>query len=382
MSTAVVPRAAALAAFLALGATARGGETTADWVRWSRERAESLERDGRAEDAIEEWAAMAQIDPRNPEPIVRAAVLAVETPEFRGHELVPGTPMFRHAERFVRLGVARGAFVQPGLAYVVGRLRFAEGRWADSWRAFSDAKQLGFDPVRARHWHYRAAVNRAAAFIDAGRPQEAMDELTALRAAQPGHPDEPYLLVDLASAKFRMMEPEVAKTILDEVIARTPGNADAHYLRAYILLEQGQLEEAVTRFRETLTHATASYSDRVHRNGLLRLSEALLKLDRLDEAEKTIQQVLDLENDDPDALFTLGRVRHARRDLDGAVKLYRRVARLTPDSLTRLVALKQVLHQLGETEEADEVGRRITEIQKRLAEEQADPNAPPQTMGK
>lgn len=368
----------ALAMVLLAAAPAAAQETTRDWELWSRRRAADLERDGRYEDAIEEWTVVARLRPASFEPYSRAAVLAVEMPVLRQQQLESHSPAAQLAEKLIQQGVARGGQGDPGLAYAAGRLQLAAGKWGAAWRLLSDAKQWGFDPVRARFWQYRAAVNRGAMLVEAGRAQEAVEELEFLRRTQPQHPDERTLVIDLAAAKNAMDEPEVAKKLLDEVLAKTPAAADAHYLYSLILVKQGHLEEAEKRFVETMRCATGSFSSREYRNALLKLCDVQLKLDRLDEAEKSAQQFLALSKDDPDGLFALGRVKQGRGELEEAAKLFRRVARMYPQWLDTLVNLKKVLHQMGEEKEAEEIGRRIDAIEQKRA---ADLEGKGATMG-
>ena len=361
-------RATIAAAFLVLcAAPAAAGETTSSWVEWTEKRAVELEARGEYEDALEEWTVLAQLQPRAVEPLSRAAVLCVEVPVLRNKTLTPGSPMFIAAERFVRAGIARGGQFDPGLAYAVGRLHLANSKWGDAWRTLTDAVNWGFDPVRARWWQYRAAVNRAAMLLDSGRAQEAMEDLERQRKEQPGHTDEHFLLVDLAVANHQMQQPEEAKKILDALLAADPGAADARYVRGVILADQGLLEEAEKTFGEVLLQATATYADRTYRNALVRLADAQLKLGKLEEAEATAKRLLDVAKDDPEALFALGRVREAKNDLEGALRLYRRVARMDPESPRTLGTLKQVLHLRGLDDEAAEVGKKLEELDKKRA---------------
>ncbi len=355
------------ALLLGFAASAAAGDTTRDWERWSRTRAEVLEREGRFEDAIEEWTVVARLSPDLVEPFSRAAVLAVEMPVQRKQTLEPGSPAAEIAERLIQAGVARGGQGDPGLAYAAGRLQLAAGKWGSAWRLLCDAKQWGFDPVRVRYWHYRAAVNRGAMLVESGRAQEAVDELEFLRRTQPNHPDERFLLIDLAAARSAMDEPEVALKILDEILVKTPGAADAHYLYAIILVRQGRLDEAEKRFEETMRYAKGSFSDKEYRNAQLKLCDVQLKLGKLDDAEKSANRYLELAKDDPEGLFMLGRIRQSRGQLEEAAKLFRRVARMSPRWLDTLINLKKVLHELGEDAEAEEIGRRIIEIEKKRA---------------
>jgi len=357
-------------------ASSTAGETSDAWAKFSRSRAEQLEALGQYEDAIEEWMALAQLAPDDVLPFSRAAVLAVETPVLRGKDLEAGSSTFGAAQQFVRMGIARGGQGDAGLAYAVGRLYFAERKWAMAWATLSDAKQWGFDPVRVRYWHYRAAVNRSAALVDAGRAQDAVDELEFLLKAQPGHPEERFLLVDLAAANLRIQQPDVAQKILENLIATAPGEADAHYLLGIVFSEAGRLPEAEKCFEDTLRYATASYADKTYRDALLKLCDVQIKLDRLDDAERTANRFKVLDKEDADGLYALGRVKQARGDAAGAALNFRRVKRMRPDWLENLINLQQVLHLAGEDKEAEEVGRSVDEVKRKREAEDAKQHVP------
>jgi tetratricopeptide (TPR) repeat protein len=364
-------------AVVVCAAAASADDTTEAWAQFSRARAESLERHGAMDDAAEEWMALAQLLPDAVQPTARAAALAVDAPSRRNKDLNPGTPPYRLAEYCVRQGVLRGGQGDAALAYAIGRLAYADGRWGVAWKQLGQARDWGFDPVRASYWHYRASVNRSLLLVESGRASEAIDELKALLVSQPGHIDEHRLLVNLATAQWRVGDVPAATKILEDLIAKAPGGADAYLVLGMILADKGEFDLAQKRLREAMLHASASYGDKTYRDALLHLSEVEVKRGKLDEAEQAARQFLTLSKDDPDGLFAMGVVQMARKDLDGAVKSFRRAARQHPDSLVTLVNLKQVLAQLNETAEAEEVGKRIEEINaKRAADAREEGGSP------
>ena len=358
------PRTAA-ACLLAFAAVASAEETTGSWDAWCRTRSEELERMGQFEDAIEELLCLARLHPGDVAPLSRAAVLAVDAPQIRGKELRKGTPAFALVEQCVREAVTRWGHGDAGLAYVIGRMKFAEGNWATAWKMFGQARDTGFDPAIARFWHYRAAVNRAAMQIDAGRLQDAIDDLDGLLRALPGHPDEDSLLINLAAAHHRFQEPDVALALLKRVLDRSPERSEAHYLWGVVLAEQGKLDESLNRLREAMSRAPATPDSRTYRDALLKIIDVQIKLDKVDDAEASANQYLAIAKDSPEGIYARGRVRQAKNDLDGALLDFRRAARMLPDSVDTLVNLKQTLHLLGENDEADAVGRRIDAIRRR-----------------
>ena len=371
-----------LVALVAVAAPA--GETAESWARWSRERAAFLERWGQYEEAVEEWMVVARLVPEAVEPYSRAAVLAVDAGVLRGKELRVDSEDARVATQCVQRGVLRGGQGDAGLAYAIGRLRFAEGRWGTAWKMLGDAKQWGFDPIRARYWYYRASVNRAGELVDVGRSEEAVAALTALLREYPGHPDERFAKILLAGGHRGMQEPGIARKILEEMLRAEPAAADVHYVLAMLLADQGQLDEAQKHLLDAMAEATATYADQTYRNALLKLCDLQLKQGRIADAEASAATLQTLAKDDAETLFRLARVKQAREDLAAAIPLYRRVVRLLPDSLETLANLQQALYQVGEADEADEVGRRAAEIRNRRSGEadavpvpQPSPEPPP-----
>jgi hypothetical protein len=141
----------AFAVVACIAAVASADDTTDAWVRFSRARAESLERRGALDDAAEEWLALAQLMPDAVQPTAHAAALAVDAPSRRNRDLNPGTPPYKLAEYCIREGVSRGGQGDAALAYAIGRLAYADGRWGVAWKSLGQARDWGFDPVRARY---------------------------------------------------------------------------------------------------------------------------------------------------------------------------------------------------------------------------------------
>jgi tetratricopeptide (TPR) repeat protein len=348
-----------------LAAVAAAEETTSSWEKWSRERADALVRQGSFEEAIEELNAVARLRPSDVKPLSRAAVLAVEADQVRGKELATGSPLFSLADRMVQEAVPRWGQSDPGLAYAVGRLRYVQRDWGRSWRMLRQAKETGFDPLLSRFWYYRAVVNRSVMLIDQQRFIEAKDSLAEMAVAMPEHPQRNFLEINLAASHRGLDEPEEAMKLLRTVLERTPDIASAHYQWGLILARQGRLEEAVSRLREAMRYASASSDRGTFRNALLQLGDAELKMGKPDDADATAKQALAMDRDDPEALFLQGRVFQDKNDLDHALPLYRRVARLRPDALETLEKLAQVLYQLGLKDEADEVRHKIDDLRRK-----------------
>src|SRR6185295_12746565 len=126
---------------------------------------------------------------------------------------------------------------------------------------------------------------------------------------------ERFLLVDLAAANLGVQQPDVAQKILENLIATSPGEADAHYLLGIVFADGGRLTEAQKCFEDTLRYATASYADQTYRSALLKLCDVQIKLGRLDDAEQTANRFKVLDKEDAEGLFALGRVKQARGEV-------------------------------------------------------------------
>ena len=137
---------------------------------------------------------------------------------------------------------------------------------------------------------------------------------------------------------------------------RTPDAAEAHYLLAQSLEEQGQLEGAA----ESLTRATLlrpGFAD-AHND----LGRVLLALGRTDAAIASCRRALELRPRFPAALGNLANAERARGALRAAIEGYRQVIALEPGLAEAHRNLGSALIEAGETAAGIEALRRAVEL--------------------
>ncbi|MCK0116514.1 tetratricopeptide repeat protein [Isoptericola sp. S6320L] len=164
----------------------------------------------------------------------------------------------------------------------------------------------GHDPVAGQ-------VTRAEMLVDAGRPEQALDGITAALAE---HPDDVRLHLTSGWLHLRLQRSADARRILEQVVAGAPDLAQGHVL----------------------------------------LSVALQNCGRLAEARAAVERALELRPDDAATLvqhadvLLSGRVRHRDRGL--ARDRVARALELEPENPSRLLGAASIHVRLGERDRA------------------------------
>jgi len=178
-----------------------------------------------------------------------------------------------------------------------------------------------------------------------GRPAEALELMQAAVRLQPSWPN----LLSLANAEYRQSRLDDARRHAEELLARSPGNAEGLKMLAQIELLRNP-ERAVALLREAVKNDPGADS-------LSNLGSNLLLLRRYGEAEDSLRKALALqpENLDPalnlaDCLTLLGRTAEAHQ-------IYARIAEATSHRSTssdfHLSSVRaQALAHLGKTDQA------------------------------
>jgi serine/threonine-protein kinase len=238
------------------------------------------------------------------------------------------------------LAVAREALrVAPGdprPLETLFELELSAGRLDDAEAALGRLEEI--DPAGSLLQRGRLAERR-------GRPREALELMHSALRLQPSWLN----LLTVANAEYRLDRLDDARRHLEELLARSPGNAEGLKTLAQIELLRHP-DRAVALLRE------AAKSD-PGPNSRTNLGVALLLLRRYGEAESELRQALTLQPDDPDAtlnladcLGLLGRAAEARQ-------LYAHLAGLASRRATagnwQILSIEaQALAHLGETEKA------------------------------
>jgi len=152
------------------------------------------------------------------------------------------------------------------------------------------------------------------------------------------------------------------KTLWTATLARNPAAAIAHNNLGTLLLEEGQVDEAITHFKKAL--ALQPNAADVHSN----LGAALLGQRRLDEAILHFRQALEIQPDSAQAHNNLGNALSQQGHLDEAIAHFQKAAQLQPALASAQYNLGGVLLQAGRVDEAIAHLRRALELQPDLAD--------------
>ena len=353
---------------------ARADEALDRYLEWHRRRAWTLFAEGRLEENVEDWGALARLQTDNEHAAARAAVALVELACDPPNEPKPTDSVYRTVEDLIREGTSRGGIHDPALAYAIGRLRFADGDYMNAQAMLGIARRRGFDPIRARLWHARAVVSDTTRLLEIGDIDECIRRLERVLADFPDHPDLIAVKLNLANAYRRRGEHVLSEKLLLEIIETDPWVARAHLGLAQTYTELSRYDEAWTEFRATLDRAQekddGKYTGRkVYTDALLWIAAMELRRGDAVECEKWARQYLDLKKDNADGLYFLGAalaLKGGRENLEEAARTLRRSNRIAGDRKDILGRLIEVLQQLGKTDEVDECAKRLEELQEKL----------------
>ncbi|CAN5213417.1 tetratricopeptide repeat-containing sulfotransferase family protein [soil metagenome] len=159
------------------------------------------------------------------------------------------------------------------------------------------------------------------------RRQGRYDEAAALlERARERSPGLPQVLAEGGFLALSRNDPRTAIQCFSALLSLKPGVADHHFNLACALDMAGMFGEAARH----LHRALALHPSRPQ-EVLARLGSALLMVGRQDAAAERFDAALELEPDDPSALYGLGMVRSARGDFEAAGELFRRAVSLDPE---------------------------------------------------
>lgn len=156
----------------------------------------------------------------------------------------------------------------------------------------------------------------------------------------------------LGFAAFGLGHRFAARDALRQAVTLSPGYAAARYNLASVLCEQEYSEEALAEAEEATRLGARG------RGTTLVRARALIQLDRLDEAEHLLGQLLTENSADAEAHGLLVRVRQVGGDADPARGL-RLAARSSAAPPALRLAWGDALRRLGEFAEAEEVLHRL-----------------------
>jgi tetratricopeptide (TPR) repeat protein len=172
------------------------------------------------------------------------------------------------------------------------------------------------------------------------------DALRELHRAQRLAPDSVPVMVTISRTLLDAGAFADAQAQADKILSREPGNAQALTVRAAALLGQGNAAEALAVI-ESAPAGAIEEADQVRAGVLLRLG-------KIDEAERSYQAVLDKTPSDFKSMIGLAGIQLARKNYDQALTLYERAKALRPLSSAPRVGIAAVKARRGQV--ADAIG--------------------------
>jgi tetratricopeptide (TPR) repeat protein len=141
-----------------------------------------------------------------------------------------------------------------------------------------------------------------------------------------------------------------------EAVELWPGYAEAHYNLGRLLVQTGQLDEAITHYEKAL-EINPSDSE-AHNN----LGAALFASGRVDEAIAHYRKALAIRRDYADASCNLASALLSNGDLDGAIAYYSGCLAVSPNQVEAQYNLATVLLRTGRTDEAMAHYQKVLEL--------------------
>lgn len=188
----------------------------------------------------------------------------------------------------------------------------------------------------------KAALVDAINLVNAGRIGEAMERC---RDAIDANPNDVNMTALLGAILLKSREPDLAEKYLRRAIELAPDFAKPHEDLGFLLSESGRLEEAVTLLQN------ATRLDPNSERGFMALGRALSGLGRGDEADAAFESAFDLNPIRKKLAFAAEH--HKAGRLEDAEKTYREVLEIQPNHVDALRFLAGIVASRDRVEEAE-----------------------------
>lgn len=247
--------------------------------------------------------------------------------------------------------------------------------------AYREFLQTG-KPVSPLRETVRAKL--ADLYLRANQREQAVEQLNAILAQQPGNPGAHYFLgaialearqwteaqthleralrynpdfepayYDLATTQLALDQPAPARGTLDQLRRRQPATFALEYLTAVTYLEQKQPSNAVPHLQAAEQLAQTGETNRLTSSFYFQVGAALERSGTYDAAARYFEQALHLNPTNAEALNYLGYMWAERgTNLMRARDLIAQALQLEPDNDAFLDSMGWVLYQLGDYEPA------------------------------
>lgn len=236
----------------------------------------------------------------------------------------PGVADYEAARRLLAAGDAAGAVTRLAAAVAASpgnpayRDLYAEALWRSG-----DGEAALREHAEAARLDPRLQGRYARALDVAGRRAEAVNEYTAILAANPG---ADVAREELARLLYRTGDYARAAPLLQQAVHRRPTDPTLRQELGYALERAGRHDEAAAAYREVLRQAPGAVVTRSL------LSETLVEQGRRDEALAVLREGLRTSPDTPMLHRQLGSVLERSGRPAEAAAAYRSYARLAPNA--------------------------------------------------
>lgn len=182
-----------------------------------------------------------------------------------------------------------------------------------------------------------------------------------LKKAEQLAPEDPDVLYRLAVAYENEGQYDEAEKYLKKLIKVKPDMATAHYEYGILLFNKGDYEGAANEFK------TSYELDSTKVEALYNWTQALLKLEKYDEAIKVAQKYAESNPNDPNGWFFLGgaylsKANPTKEDMKKAVEALTKAIELDPNNPTYYEVRAAAYSALGDKDKAVEDIKKADEI--------------------
>ena len=283
--------------------------------------------DKRLPEARQQFEAVANANPQNPDVIYAVGLLAFQLKDYKA------------AEGYMKRVLGLNYRDPDGVRYLLGQIAEEQKQWPQAIQYY--------DAIKNSDHELPARMRTANAIAKQGKVDEALAYLRRVAGERPE--DEPQLIVAEAQILRDAQRHDDAFKVLSQALDKQPDQPDLLYDLALTAEKLERYDLLETHLRKLIQVKP----DHAHAYNALGYSFAERNI-RLAEARKLIEKALEISPDDYFIIDSLGWVLYREGDLKGAARELRRAYGGRPDAEIG-AHLGEVLWLLGEREEARRV---------------------------
>jgi Flp pilus assembly protein TadD len=148
--------------------------------------------------------------------------------------------------------------------------------------------------------------------------QQPLESLSSQTSASPNSP------LNGAEALIAQSDFKDAQMLLESYLPLHPGSADARFLLAYSLLHLSKPEASLAEYTRAAALRTPSAVDLKH------VAQDYILLSDDADADKWMTRALQMDEDNADLWYWLGRIRYTRQNFASAIQCFQRALQLDP----------------------------------------------------